>query len=67
MVEFFTKYEWANPVKKYTAYNISIALFTFLCTFGVFDELWSNPRSYLMSEVVKKLSENGWGYGGLFR
>ena len=36
---------------------MAVALFTFFCTFGMYDELWSDPGSDLMAEVVQKLSE----------
>jgi len=48
---------WATPAKKYTAHTVASALFTFSCTCGTFDELWSDPGSDLMAEVVQKLSE----------
>jgi len=32
-------------------------LFQYFCTFGMFDELWSDPGANFMSEVVSKLSE----------
>ena len=54
MVEFYTKYVWA---KKYTAHNVAFTLFTFFWTLGVFDELWSDPGSHLMAEVIWKLTE----------
>ena len=48
---------WATPAKEYTAHTVAVALFTFFCTFGMYDELWSDPGSDLMAEVVQKLSE----------
>ena len=36
---------------------MATALFTFFCTFGMYDELWSDPGSDLMAEVVQQLSE----------
>ena len=56
-VVFYTKYVWATPAKEYTAHTVASALFTFFCTFGVYDELWSDPGSDLMAEVVQKLTE----------
>ena len=41
VVVFYTKYVWATPAKEYTAHTVATALFTFFCTFGVYDELWS--------------------------
>ena len=43
IVEFFTKYVWATPAKEYTANTIAVALFAYFCTFGMFEELWSDP------------------------
>ena len=57
IVEFFTKYAWATPAKEYTANTIAVALFTYFCTFGMFEELWSDPGSDLISEVVQKLCD----------
>ena len=57
IVVFYTKYVWATPAKEYTAHTVASALFTFFCTFGVYDELWSDPGSDLMAEVVQKLTE----------
>ena len=56
IVVFYTKYVWATPAKEYTAHTVAVALFTFFCTFGMYDELWSDPGSDLMAEVVQKLS-----------
>ena len=39
IVVFFTKYVWATPAKEYSAHTVAVALFTFFCTFGVYDEL----------------------------
>ena len=57
VVVFYTKYVWATPAKEYTAHTVAVALCTFFCTFGVYDELWSDPGSDLMAEVVQKLTE----------
>ena len=40
-----------------TALTVAVALFTFFCTFGTYDELWPDRGSDLMAEVVQKLSE----------
>ena len=37
--------------------RIRLLLRRFFCTFGVYDELWSDPGSDLMAEVVQQLSE----------
>ena len=61
IVVFYTKYVWATPAKEYTAHTVASALFTFFCTFGMYDELWSDPGSDLMAEVV----QSGWASGEL--
>jgi hypothetical protein len=57
IVDHFTKYVWVQVAKEYTATTVATALFVYLCTFGMFDELWSDPGSDLMSEVVAKLTK----------
>ena len=44
------------PAKSYEAKTIATALFVYFTLFGVFDELWSDPGSDLMSEAVKQLN-----------
>ena len=44
------------PAKTYEAKTIALALFIYFTTFGIFDELWSDPGSDLMSEAVKQLN-----------
>ena len=39
VVEFFTKYVWAMLASEFTAHTMATALFTYFCTFGMFDEL----------------------------
>ena len=41
VVVFYTKYVWATPAKEHTAHTVATALFTFFCTFGVYDECCS--------------------------
>jgi hypothetical protein len=43
--------------KTYDATTIATALFVFFCTFGLYDELWSDPGSDLMSRVVAQLNQ----------
>jgi len=57
IVEHFTKYVSAYPAIDYTAMTLAKCLFTHFCTFGLFDELWSDPGSDLMSEVVAQLND----------
>jgi len=57
IVEHFTKYVSAYPATDYTALTLAKCLFSHFCTFGLFDELWSDPGSDLMSEVISHLNE----------
>ena len=57
VVEHYTKFVSAYPAPDYTATSLATALFQHVCTFGLFDELWSDPGSDLMSETVAKLNE----------
>ena len=51
----FTKYVWAKPAKTWEAETIAKVLFEYFCTFGLYDEIWSDPGSDLMSNVVELL------------
>lgn len=55
IVEHFSRFPQAYPVKEYTAESAATALFKHICTFGVFDELISDPGSAFMSEVLAHL------------
>ena len=57
VVEHFTKYVSLYPAVDYTALTLATTLFKHICTFGLFDELWSDPGSDLMSDVIKHLNE----------
>ena len=57
LVEHYTKYVSAYPAVEYTALTLATALFRHFCTFGVFDEIWSDPGSDLMSGVVQQLNQ----------
>jgi len=57
IVDHFTKYVWAYPTGTYDATSVATALFIYFCTFGLYDELISDPGSDLMSEVVVQLSK----------
>jgi len=39
VVVFYTKYVWATSAKEYTVHTVAIALFTFYCTSGMYDQL----------------------------
>ena len=57
IVEHFTKHVGVYPSPDYTALTIATALFQYFCTFGLFEELWSDPGSDIMSEVVSQLNK----------
>ena len=56
VVDQFSRYTWGMPAKSYEANTIATALFIYFTTFGVFDELWSDPGSDLMSDTLKQLN-----------
>jgi len=56
VVEHFTKHVAVYPCKDYTAQTLAIALFQYFTTFGVFEEVWSDPGSDMMSDMVKQLN-----------
>ena len=45
VVEHFTKHVAVYPAKEYTAHSLATALFQYFTTFGVFEEVWSDPGS----------------------
>ena len=57
IVEHFTKHVAVYPAKDYTAQTLAVALFQYFTTFGVFEEVWSDPGSDLMSEMVQQLNK----------
>ena len=57
LVEHHTKYVSAYPCKEYNALEMAGTSFHHFCTFGIFDEIWSDPGSDLMSEVVSQLNK----------
>ena len=56
VVDQFSRYLWGMPAKSYEAGTIATTLFIYFTTFGIFDELWSDPGSDLMSDAVKQLN-----------
>jgi hypothetical protein len=58
VVEHFSHFPQAYAAADYSAETLAKALFKHFCTFGVFDELASDPGSAMMSEAVARL--NGW-------
>jgi hypothetical protein len=61
LVEHFAHFPQAYPLKDYSAETIAQVLFVHFCTFGVFDDICSDPGSSFMSEVVVALN----GYLGM--
>ena len=57
VVDHFSKYVWGYVAKDYSALSVATALFIYYCTFGVFDEVWSDPGSNIMSDVVRQLND----------
>lgn len=55
IVEHFSHFPQAYPSKDYTAKSVARALFKHFTTFGVFDEVASDPGSAFMAEVVQQL------------
>jgi hypothetical protein len=56
VVEHYSHFPHAHAAKDYSAETVAIALFKHFCTFGVFDEIASDPGSAFMSDVVKELN-----------
>ena len=57
IVDFFKKYVWGMVAKDYSAKSVATALFVFYCTFGVYDEVWSDSGSNILSDVVEQLNK----------
>ena len=57
VVDLFTKYTALYPAKDYTALTAAQALFTYFCTFGLYDDIISDPGSDFMSDMVSQLNE----------
>ena len=51
------KHVWAYVAKDYSAIEVAIGLFIYYCTFGVFDEVWTDSGSNILADVVKQLNE----------
>ena len=56
VVEHFSKHVGAYPAPDYSAMSLATALFQYFTTFGVFEEIWSDPGSDMMSQVVLQLN-----------
>ena len=57
IVEHFSHFPQAYPAKDYSADTVAHTLFRHICTFGLFDQLASDPGSAFMSDVVKQLND----------
>ena len=57
IVKHFTKHVGVYPSVDYTAKTIATALFQYFCTFGLFDKIWSDPGSDILSDVVAQLNQ----------
>lgn len=55
VVVFYTKFAALYPAKAHDATTLATALFQFFCTYGLYDDIYSDPGSDLMSEVVEQL------------
>ena len=56
IVEHFAHFPQAYPAKDYSAESVVKALIKHFTTFGMFDEIVSDPGSSFMSDVVKELN-----------
>jgi hypothetical protein len=57
IVNHFTKLVSAYPSPTYDALAIARACFQYYCTYGVFDQIWSDPGSNIMAEEVTQLNQ----------
>ena len=57
IVEHFPRFPQVYPAKDYSTDEVATALFVHYCTFGLYDEIISDPGSPLVSEAVLKLNE----------
>ena len=57
IVEHYSHFPQAYPAKDYSADTVAHTLFRHICTFGLFDQLASDPGSAFTSDVVKQLND----------
>ena len=57
LVEHFSHFPVAYPVKSYDAETVARILFRHFCTYGKFDQIASDPGSAFTSEVILHLSK----------
>ena len=55
VVVFYTKFTVLYPANTHNAIALATALFQFFCTYGLYDDIYSDPGSDLMSEVIDHL------------
>ena len=61
VVEHFSHFPVAYPAKDYEAETVARTLFKHICTYGLFDQLASDPGSAFMADVVQSLNKwLGW-------
>ena len=58
IVELKTKHVAIYPGKDYNQVTAATALFQYMCTFGLHDEVISDPGSQFLSDTVQQL--NSW-------
>ena len=58
LVEHFSHFPVAYPVKSFDADTVAAVLFKHFCTHGKFEEIASDQGSAFMADVVQQL--NGW-------
>jgi hypothetical protein len=57
VVDHFSKHSNVTASSDYSATTMATALFVYFCTFGVYEEVISDPGSDLMSEAVAQLNQ----------
>ena len=57
VIEHFTKHVAVYLSKGLSAKFLAMVLFQYFTTFGLFEEVWSDPGSDLMSETIEQLNK----------
>jgi hypothetical protein len=57
VVDHYSKHSNVSAASDYSAVSMANALFVYFCTFGVYEEVISDPGSDLMSEAVAQLNQ----------
>ena len=58
IVNQYTHFVYLYPVKSHTAKEMANAIMSYICNFGLIDEILSDPGSELMSKAIQEL--NAW-------